>query len=143
MIKEFDKNYAESTLLAFMSSMKDWEGEFFKVRKDNLGKGIDGREIYTDYINRLENILEKFSVEGKLNWGRLTDLGCTKPVTYDPDIDSISVISQDEKKATLEVKSGYEYNNDSRFNMVRKYESWKIAKIEILTYDGKWKRSAL
>lgn len=143
MIEEFDKNDAESTLLAFMSSMKDWEGEFFEVRKDNLSKGIDGREIYTDYINWLENILEKFSVRGKLNWGRLIDLGCTKPVTYDPDIDSISVISQDEKKAMLEVKSGYEYNNDSRFNMVKKYGSWKIAKIEILTYDGKWKRSAL
>ncbi|MBA1190294.1 hypothetical protein G7Z99_14740 [Pseudomonas entomophila] len=143
MIKELDKNDPESTLLAFMSSMKDWEGEFFEVWKDNLSKGINGRGIYTDHINGLENILERFSVRGKLNWGRLIDLGCTKPVTYDPDIDSISVISQDEKKAILEVKSGYEYNNDSRFNMAKKYGSWKIVKIEILAYDGKWKRSAL
>lgn len=51
MVEEFDKNDAESTLLAFMGLMKDWEGEFFEVRKDNLSKGIDGREIYTDYIN--------------------------------------------------------------------------------------------
>ncbi|WP_144936675.1 NTF2 fold immunity protein [Pseudomonas alabamensis] len=143
MNEELDNNDVKSTLIAFMSSMKDWESEFFEVWKDNLSKGIDGRDLYTDYVDWLEEILGRFSVKGKLNWDRLVDLGCTKPVTYDPDVDSVSFVYQSEKKAILEVKPGCEYNNDSRFSMIKKDGSWKIGKMEILTVDGKWQRSAL
>jgi len=98
MNEELDNNDVKSTLIAFMSSMKDWESEFFEVWKDNLSKGIDGRDLYTDYVDWLEDILGRFSVKGKLNWDRLVDLGCTKPVTYDPDVDSVSFVYQSEKK---------------------------------------------
>jgi len=126
MNEELDNNDVKSTLIAFMSSMKDWESEFFEVWKDNLSKGIDGRDLYTDYVDWLEDILGRFSVKGKLNWDRLVDF-----------------VYQSEKKAILEVKPGCEYNNDSRFSMVKKDGSWKIEKMEILTVGGKWQRSAL
>lgn len=139
----YDKNDAESTLIAFMRSMNDWEVEFYAVKMENLNKGVYRLDIYSGYVKWLEDILREFSVESKMNWGRLTDMGCIWPATYDVDRDKILHLSGDEKNSIIEVEPGPGSANHSRFYLKKNKEAWKIQRVEMLTYDEKWSRVPL
>lgn len=140
---EYDKSNAKSTLMAFMRNMNAWEVEFYAVKIENFSKGVHGLDIYSDYVKWLEDILREFSAEGKINWGRLNDMGCIWPATYDVDRDSILLISEDEKNSTIEVKPGPGYYNYSKFYLKKSKGVWKIQKVEMLTHDDKWSRVPL
>ncbi|MDD2029323.1 hypothetical protein NPS42_26425 [Pseudomonas putida] len=68
-------------LIAFMREMNCWEIEFFDQRKKNLAQGVEDLELKDKCARKLEEILDRYSVKDKFNYGRLMDLGCTKPAT--------------------------------------------------------------
>ena len=140
---EYDKSDAESTLIAFMRNMNAWEVDFYTVKMENLRKGVHSLDIYSDHVNWLEDILREFSAESKMNWGRLSDMGCIWPATYDVDRDDILLLSRDERKSIIEVKPGLGAFNHSKFCLKKSKEIWKIHRVDMLTYDNKWSRVSL
>lgn len=139
----YDNNNAESTLLAFMRDLNAWEMEFYAVKRENLSKGVLRLDIYSEYVKWLEGILREYAIEGKVNWGRLNDMGCMWPATYDVKRDSLVVLSQDERRAVIEVKEGVSSVSHSRFYLSKSKGVWMIQKLEMLTYDGTWSRVPL
>ncbi|WP_256249896.1 NTF2 fold immunity protein [Pseudomonas sp. NBRC 111124] len=130
-------------LIAFMAKMKVWEVEFFDRRKQALSKGVDDSELKGEYAQSLEVILCEYAIKDKSNYGRLIDLGCTKPATYDPDTDEIQVVGSDEKGLTVQVQQVGGAETASRIYVVCQKGEWKIKKKEILDFDEKWRRAPL
>lgn len=127
----------------FMAEMNSWEAEFFKVRKESLAGGGDDPAIKASFGGRLEKILNKFALKDKSNFGRLIDLGCVNPPTYDPQSDVIEVISVSGDEVVFQIQQTVGVEVTSRIVMVCKAGEWKIKKKESLGYDDKWKRSPL
>ncbi|MFK3820121.1 NTF2 fold immunity protein [Pseudomonas sp. NPDC089407] len=140
------KNVSEGVpgaLIAFMEQMNVWEVEFFEKRKQSLSEGIDEPALKDEYAQKLEFILSKYAMKDKSNCGRLIDLGCTKPATYDPNTDEIQVVESDGSSLTVQVQQVKGAETVSRIYMVYKKDEWKIKKKEIMTFDGKWRRAPL
>ncbi|MDF3174915.1 hypothetical protein PshuTeo2_32090 [Pseudomonas hunanensis] len=83
-----------------MREMNCWEVEFFGQRKKSLAQGVEDSQLKEKYAKQLEEILDKYAVKDKSNYGRLVDLGCTKPATYDPATDELEVLEGGEKTVT-------------------------------------------
>ncbi|WP_081498096.1 NTF2 fold immunity protein [Pseudomonas sp. GM74] len=127
----------------FMADMHSWEVEFFSVRKENLAGGGDDPAIKVRFSDKLEKVLQKFALKDKSNFGRLIDLGCTNPPTYDPQSDIIEVISVSDDEIVFQIQQTVGVEVTSRIFMVFKAGEWRIKKKESLGYDDKWKRSPL
>ncbi|CAI8951395.1 NTF2 fold immunity protein [Pseudomonas sp. IT-P4] len=127
----------------FLAEMNSWEAEFFKIRKENLAGEGDGPEVKVSFGSRLESILNKFAFKNKSNFGRLIDLGCVNPPTYDPQSDVVEVISMSGDEVVFQIQQTVGVEVTSRIVMVCKTGEWKIKKKESLGYDDKWKRSPL
>jgi hypothetical protein len=127
----------------FMVDMNSWEVEFFNVRKVNLAEGRDDPAIKTRFGDKLEKVLQKFALKDKSNYGRLIDLGCTNPPTYDPQSDVIEVVSVSDDEVIYQIQQTVGVEVTSRIFVVFKAGEWKIKKKESLGYDDKWKRSPL
>ncbi|QHG68219.2 NTF2 fold immunity protein [Pseudomonas putida] len=136
------QNVPES-LIAFMGEMKVWEVDFFAKRKLTLGEGVDKVGLKEEYAHELERILNKYAMKDKFNYGRLIDLGCTKPATYDPDSDRFEILESDEKNLTVRVQQVNGAETISRIYMAQKEGEWKIKKREVLNFDEKWRRAPL
>lgn len=140
------KNISEdvpNALVAFMEEMNVWELDFFDKRKKALSEGVDDPKLKEAYAQRLELILSKYVIKDKFNYGRLIDLGCTKPATYDPDVDEIKVLGGDEKNITVQVQQVKGAETISKIYMMFKEGEWKVKKKEILNFDEKWRRAPL
>ena len=127
----------------FMVEMHSWEAEFFRIRKENLAGGGDDPAIKISFGDRLEEILNKVALKDKSNFGRLIDLGCVNPPTYDPQSDIIEVVSVSGDEVVLQIQQTVGVEVTSRMVMACKAGEWKIKKKESLGYDDKWKRSPL
>ncbi|MEG1038564.1 MAG: NTF2 fold immunity protein [Pseudomonas sp.] len=130
-------------LVGFMREMNSWETEFFDLRKKALGQGGDDPELKNNYAKKLEFILDKYAVKDKSNYGRLIDVGCINPATYDPETDEVKVLVSDDKNLTVQVQQVKGAEVSSRVYLVVKDGDWKIKKKEILNFDDKWRRSPL
>ncbi|MNM93927.1 Immunity protein RhsIA [compost metagenome] len=140
------KNRSENVpeiLLAFMKEMNAWENDFFDRRKQILSKGLDDSKLKNEYAKRLGGVLNKYVVKDKANYGRLIDLGCTKPATYDSDTDEIKVLEKGDVSLTVQMQQVRGAETVSRIYLVHKKDGWKIKKKEILTFDEKWRRAPL
>ncbi|MFJ4068645.1 NTF2 fold immunity protein [Pseudomonas sp. NPDC089996] len=123
--------------------MNAWEVSFFEARKQALGQEVDDSGLKEEYACKLECILNKYAVKDKSNYGRLMDLGCTKPATYDPDSDEIEVLDKNEKSMTVRVQQVKGAETASRIYMVCHESEWKIKMKEVLSFDEKWRRAPL
>ena len=127
----------------FMIDMNSWEVKFFNVRKENLAAGGDDPAIKAHFSVKLENVLQKYALKDKSNFGRLIDLGCTNPPTYDPHTDVIEVVSVGDDEIVVQIQQTVGLEVTSHIFMVLKGGEWKIKKKESLGYNDKWKRSPL
>lgn len=134
---------ASQFISEFFAEMNSWEVEFFAARKKNIESGRDDPEVSAYYKVRLENILSRFAIKDKSNFGRLIDLGCTNPPTYDPKTDDIDIVSAGEDAIVVGVQQTVGAEVSSRITIVYTAKDWKIKKKESLGYDDKWKRSPL
>ena len=132
-----------SELVAFMREMNCWETEFFDQRKKSLAQGVQDSQLNEKYANQLEEILDKYAVKDKSNYGRLVDLGCTKPATYDPATDELEILDGDEKMLTVQVQQTKGAETCSKMYLLSKDGVWRIKKKEVLSFDDKWLRSPL
>ncbi|RIJ86554.1 hypothetical protein RSP822_09890 [Ralstonia solanacearum] len=82
-----DLNQARGALRSFMAEMQRWELSFYHEKLDALKGGRDATAIDSRGRKELSEILEKWSLPDKTNRGRLIDLGCSDPSTYDPESD--------------------------------------------------------
>ncbi|MFJ4056683.1 NTF2 fold immunity protein [Pseudomonas sp. NPDC089743] len=127
----------------FLQKMNFWEVDFFERRKELVSQGVENSELNREYTKKLENILDEYAIKDKSNYGRLIDLGCVRPATYDPESDKFEVVSKNTDEIVVQVQQVKGAETCSRIYLVRKGEDWKIKKKEILTYDDKWRRASL
>ncbi|WP_318827765.1 NTF2 fold immunity protein [Burkholderia cepacia] len=78
---------ARTALRSFMSEMNHWEKDFYKQKRSALERGLDVSEVDDCARKALSGIFERWTLQGKANQGRLIDLGCSDPPTYDPETD--------------------------------------------------------
>lgn len=143
MSNKVDFESMPSVLVGFLKKMNTWEVDFFERRKEVLSQGVEDSELNREYAQKLEGILDEHAVKDKSNYGRLIDLGCVRPATYDPETDEFEVISDDGDSITVQIQQVKGAETCSRIYLLRKGETWKIKKKEILTYDDKWRRAPL
>lgn len=138
-----DVESALKALKDFMHKMNQWECEFFKVRKKQLDKGEDNPSTKEFYKGELEKILESSAIKDKSNFGRLIDLGCTNPPTYDVSSDKIEVVSAMQKEVVIRIEQTVGVELVAKMTMTLISGLWKIKKKEDLGYDEKWRRAPL
>lgn len=134
---------ASLTLKNFMSETHSWESIFFKLRKEQLKHGDDDDSVKTLHKEKLEKILEKFAFKDKLNFGRLIDMGCTNPPTYDPKQDTLKILSEKDDTVVIQSQQNTGLEATSKFTLILKNNKWMIQKKEILDHNDKWKKSNL
>jgi hypothetical protein len=88
-------------------------------------------------------LLNQFALKDKSNFGRLIDLGCINPPTYDPQSDVIEIVSAESDEVVVGVEQTVGAEVTSKITLVYKVGGWKIKKKESLDYNDKWKRSPL
>ena len=138
-----DLEQARNALKAFMSVMNRWETGFYRAKQDALGANRDTTPIDDEGRKDLVEILDKWAFPEKANQGRLVDLGCTDPPTYDPssDVEESTEVWDGEVVFTLRQTKGLQ--NKFRFTLKRQAGAWKVKKKELLNYKDKWQRSVL
>lgn len=134
---------ARNALTAFMSVMNQWETGFYRAKQDALGANRDTTPIDDEGRKDLIEILDKWAFPDKENHGRLIDLGCTDPPTYDPssDVEESAEVQDGQVVFTLRQTKGLQ--NKFRFTLKRQAGEWKVRKKELLNYKDKWQRSVL
>ncbi|MGF6393562.1 NTF2 fold immunity protein [Pseudomonas plecoglossicida] len=143
MLTKDSKENAIEILMSFMREMNCWENEFFEKRQEALAKGVDDPKLRSEYSLKLESILDGCAVKDKSNYGRLIDLGCTKPATYDPDSDEVLGLEGSASEQVIQVQQLKGAETCSRFQLVFRDGRWKIKKKEIMDFNDKWRRSPL
>ncbi|URX61439.1 RhsIA family immunity protein [Luteibacter anthropi] len=138
-----DLEQARSALRTFMSDMKRWELGFYHEKLDAVKNGRDATLIDNQGRKELSEVLEKWSLQDKTNQGRLIDLGCSDPSTYDPDsdIEGSAEFTDGDAIFTIHQKTGLQ--TISRFTLNLESGAWKIKRKEFLNYKDKWQRSVL
>ncbi|MEC5408440.1 GspH/FimT family pseudopilin [Paraburkholderia sp. MPAMCS5] len=134
---------ARNALIEFMSAMNRWENDFYRAKQTALKENRDIALVDNEWRKELTAILVKWAFPEKSNQGRLIDLGCTDPPTYDPDSDvEESVEATDDSVAFIIYQTK---GLQSKFRITLKQQSgkWKIKKKELLNYKDKWQRSVL
>ncbi|MBP1088583.1 MULTISPECIES: NTF2 fold immunity protein [Pseudomonas] len=140
--KEFSSQILE-TIENFMKEMNVWETEFFRLRKKEITEGKDNFSLKEVYRNKLGEILKKYAIEDKSNFGRLIDLGSTNPPTYDPDSDVLETIASEKNSATIKAQQTVGAETLSKITLKLQNNEWLIKKKEILSHDDKWRRAPL
>lgn len=108
-----------------------------------MAHGIEDSQLKEKYAKQLEEILDKYVVKDKSNYGRLVDLGCTKPAAYDPATDELEVLDGGGKTLTIQVRQTKGAETCSKMYLVSKDGVWRIKKKEVLSFDDTWRRSPL
>jgi len=134
---------AWDALKTFMSVMNQWEVRFYRARQEALEASRDITAVNDEGRKDLTEILARWAFPEKTNQGRLIDLGCTNPPSYDPE---------DDVKESSEVRGGSVVfilrqakglQNKFRFTLKRREGEWRIKKKELLNYKDQWQRSVL
>jgi len=143
MVKKDVVEVVPDALMEFMQQMNEWECEFFDKRKDGFAEGKDDIGLKQAYASKLKIIFDAFAFKDKSNYGRLIDLGCTRPATYDPGTDVVELVASSNGSMVVQVQQVKGAESCSRLYLVMKGGEWKIKKREVLSFDGKWQRVAL
>ncbi|WP_232915683.1 NTF2 fold immunity protein [Pseudomonas syringae] len=117
--------------------------ELFRLIKKEITEGKDNFSLKEVYRNKLGEILKKYAIEDKSNFGRLIDLGCTNPPTYDPDSDVLETIASEKNSATITAQQTAGAETLSKITLKLQNNEWLIKKKEILSHDDKWRRAPL
>ncbi|WP_159068959.1 NTF2 fold immunity protein [Burkholderia metallica] len=134
---------ARSALRSFMLEMNEWEKDFYKKKRSALESGGDVSEIDDRARKDLSAILEKWAFQEKTNQGRLIDLGCSDPPTYDPGTDVEDSVESTDGEVVFTIRQTLGMLTLSRFTMKEKAGKWMVKKKEFLNFKDKWQRSVL
>ncbi len=138
-----DFELARKALKSFMLEMNQWEKGFYKQKRGALEGGHDVSEIDKNARKDLSGILEKWAFQGKTNQGRLIDLGCSDPPTYDPETDVEDSVESAGGEVVFTIHKTTGMLTVFRFTMKNKAEEWRIKKKEFLNFKDEWQRSVL
>ncbi|MCA8297869.1 RhsIA family immunity protein [Burkholderia sp. AU30198] len=135
--------HARSALGSFMLKMNRWERDFYQKKRSALDGGLDVTSLDERARKQLLEILEQWAFQDKTNQGRLIDLGCSDPPTYDPETDVEDSAESSGGEVVFTFHQTVGLLTVFRFTMKRSGEEWKIKKKDFLNYKDKWQRSAL
>lgn len=134
---------ARSALKAFMSEMNQWETRFYRAKQNALLEHLDTEAIDKAVRSNLIEIINRWAFPDKVNGGRLIDLGCTSPPSYDPDSYVEDGAEMEGGVATFTICQTTGLKNKFRFTLKCQDGEWKIKKKELLNFKDKWQRSVL
>jgi len=134
---------ARTALRSFMLEINQWEKDFYKKKRSALEIGGDVSEIDDRARKELSAILEKWAFQEKTNQGRLIDLGCSDPPTYDPETDVEDSVESNDGEVVFTIRQTVGMLTISRFTMKEKAGKWMVKKKEFLNFKDKWQRSVL
>lgn len=115
---------ARTELRSFMLEMNQWEKDFYKKKHSALENGGDVSEIDGRARKDLSAILEKWAFQEKTNQGRLIDLGCSDPPTYDPETDVEDSVESTDGEVVFTIRQTLGMLTISRFTMKEKAGKW-------------------
>ncbi|WP_175037133.1 NTF2 fold immunity protein [Burkholderia contaminans] len=116
---------------------------FCKKKHSALESGGDVSEIDGHARKDILAILEKWAFQEKTNQGRLIDLGCSDPPTYDPETDVEDSVEFTGGEVVFIIRQTLGMLTISRFTMKEKAGKWMVKKKEFLDFNDKWQRSVL
>ncbi|WP_175042956.1 NTF2 fold immunity protein [Burkholderia lata] len=134
---------ARSALKAFMSEMNRWETRFYRVKQNALLEHVDPEVVDKGERSNLEEIINGWAFPDKANEGRLMDLSCASPPSYDPESDVEENAEMEGGAAIFTIRQTTGLQNQFRFTLKRKNGEWRIKKKEFLNFKNKWQRSVL
>lgn len=134
---------ARLALNEFMLAMNAWECRFFRAKREALDGGRDVKAIDDEARDSLVAIFGKWVCPDKANEGRLVDLRCGDPPTYDPASDVEDSTEMRGNKALFTVRQTGGLQSSFRFTLIAKDNEWKIENKELLNHREKWQRSIL
>ena len=134
---------ARAALRSFMLEMNQWEKDFYEKKHSALKSGGDVSGIDDRARKDLSAILEKWAFQEKTNQGRLIDLGCSDPPTYDPETDVEDSVESTDGEVVFTIRQTLGMLTISRFTMKEKAGKWMVKKKEFLNFNDKWQRSVL
>jgi len=134
---------ARSALKAFMSEMNQWEIRFYRAKQNALLENRDTEIVDKEGRSNLIEIISRWAFQDKANEGRLIDLGCTSPPSYDPESDVEEGAELEGGVAVFIIRQTTGLQNQFRFTLKRQGGEWKIKKKELLNFKDKWQRSVL
>ena len=134
---------ARAALRSFMLEMNQWEKDFYEKKHSALKSGGDVSGIDVRARKDLSAILEKWAFQEKTNQGRLIDLGCSDPPTYDPETDVEDSVESADGEVIFTIRQTSGMLTISRFTMKEMAGKWMVKKKEFLNYKDKWQRSVL
>ncbi|NTZ88154.1 hypothetical protein FCJ61_35500 [Burkholderia metallica] len=132
-----------TALRSFMIEMSHWEKDFYKKKRGALESGGDVSEIDDRARKDLSAILDKWVFQEKTNQGRLIDLGCSDPPTYDPETDVEDSVESTDGEVVFTIRQTLGTLTISRFTMKEKAGKWMVKKKEFINFKNKWQRSIL
>jgi hypothetical protein len=141
-MSEENTSIALSALRSFMMAMNEWEEQFFH-KQEALAEGESPDDLNEEYRQALEIIYNRFVVINKVNCGRLVDLGCARPATYNVDSDILSIISSDDKLVVIRIEQTVGLEAQCLIHFAKRNGQWVIIKKESLDYREKWSRAPL
>lgn len=134
---------ARSALKAFMLEMNQWETRFYQAKQNALLENLGTEVVDKDGRSNLVAIINKWAFPDKANEGRLIDLGCTSPPSYDPESDVEEGAEMEGGVAIFTIRQTTGLQNQFRFTLKRQNGEWRIKKKELLNFKDKWQRSVL
>ncbi|WP_234705204.1 MULTISPECIES: NTF2 fold immunity protein [Pseudomonas syringae group] len=87
--------------------------------------------------------MRKYVAEDNRNFGRLIDIGCTHPPTYDLKSDTLRVEPSEPGIIVITVQQTTGVESLSRITLNLRQGGWIIKKKETLDHKDKWRRSPL
>lgn len=144
-VKVMNDNFGQArmALRSFMFEMNHWEKNFYKKKRGALESAGDVSEIDDRARKDLLAILEKWAFQEKTNQGRLIDLGCSDPPTYDPETDVEESMESSDGEVVFTIRQTVGMQTIFRFTMKSKAGEWRVKKKEFLNFKDKWQRSVL
>ncbi|MBN3826832.1 hypothetical protein G3O00_24865 [Burkholderia sp. Ac-20384] len=134
---------ARSALKAFFSEMNQWETRFYWAKQNALLEHLDTEGVDKEGRSDLIEIINRWAFPDKANEGRLIDLGCTSPPSYDPESDVEESAEMEGGVAIFTIRQTTGLQNQFRFTLKRQDGGWRIKKKELLNFKDKWQRSVL
>jgi len=131
-------NEAKARIKEIMDAMKLWESEYHTKKTKLILNGDETESLDNKARHKLNDILEKYVIQGGKNYGRLIDLGTGEPTTYDFDTDQVISIEESKKKIIYTYIRSAGFKNQYRITMQETSEGWKVKKKELLNHKEKW-----
>ncbi|WP_371142769.1 NTF2 fold immunity protein [Burkholderia cepacia] len=144
-LKMMDDDFvrARTALRSFMLEMNHWEKGFYKQKRSALESGLDVSEVDDCARKALSGIFERWTLRDKTNQGRLIDLGCSDPPTYDPETDVEDGVESTGGEVVFIIRQTVGMLAIFRITMKNDAGEWRVRKKEFVNFKDKWQRSVL